>query len=286
MDITPTLDEIARGINYFLTFPIPEKLYIFLGIWYPYLITFLIITITFYFIKRSFIFKYYNNDDYITFKFIYVCMLASFVFVALGFINLRIPNIPWAIILTFVFLFITVFLIIFSIFYHGIIPDYFHLSEDEPLYIRDIFIPIAKTTSLLFVFCLILSSVLVITSYDGNLTIGHISCDTDSEYKVGQRVSVIVSVGGPDTGLLITLLSEKPGTLKEISSLNLNSSDSKDQINSTLKSNSYLTGKAIDTGKYKIDINTTSLDPGYYNLRLENVRDKQINSVNTFYLSV
>jgi hypothetical protein len=50
--------------------------------------------------------------------------------------------------------------------------------------------------------------------------------------------------------------------------------------------NGSLIGKATDKGKYNIFINTTSLAPGYYNLRLENAKYKQINSVNTFYLSV
>ncbi|AKB50033.1 hypothetical protein MSBRW_0780 [Methanosarcina barkeri str. Wiesmoor] len=285
MDITPTLDEITRCINYFLTFPIPEKLYLFLGIWYPYLITFLLIAIVFYFIKRSLTFRYYIDGDYIILKIVFVFLLASVVFVPLCGMNLLMPNIPWAIIFTFGFLLLTIFLIIFSFFYHGIIPDYFHLSEDKPLFIHDIFIPIAKVTSLLFVFCLILSGVLAITSYDGTLKIGHISYDTDSEYKIGHLVDIPVKMGGPDTGLLITLSSEKPGTLKGISSLNLSSSDSNNQINNTLKSNGCLTGKAIDAGEYKIDINTTSLDPGYYNLRLENAKYKQINSVKTFYLS-
>lgn len=181
-----------------------------------------------------------------------------------------------------IFFLLAVILFLVSLRFNG----YIRLPEDDYVEVNDIIRGIGKIAISLSFFCFIFFCTLYATSYDGSLTIGHISCDTDSEYKVGHLVSVIVNMGGPDTGLFITLSSEKPGTLKEMSSLSLNSNDSKDQINSTLKSNGCLTGKAIDAGKYKIDINTTSLNPGYYNLRLENARDKQINSVNTFYLSV
>ncbi|WP_156161115.1 MULTISPECIES: hypothetical protein [unclassified Methanosarcina] len=183
---------------------------------------------------------------------------------------------------TIVLFLIAVLLFLVSLRFNG----YIKLPDDYYQDVNDIIGVIRTFVVFLSFFCFIFFCTLSVTSYDGNLTIGRVSCDIDSEYKIGSLVSTLVNMGGPDTGLCITVSSEKPGDLKEISSLNLNSRDSKNQINNTLKSSGCLTGKAIDAGKYKIDINTTSLDPGYYNLRFENTKYKQINSVYTFYLSV
>lgn len=286
MDYISTFYDIIKVVTDFLNYPIPEYLYIYLEKWYPYFITFFIIFLMICIIKRS-RFRYYLYKNHFLLIFVIAFIFwAEFMVVPrleiMGPSRSDIPTKTTMIICAVILFLLAITLFLLSLRFNG----YIRLSNNDYQNRNDIIRGAGKIIILFSFFCFVFFCTLFATSYDGSLTIGHISCDTDSEYKIGHLVSTTVNAGGPDTGLLITLSSEKPGTLKEISSLSLNSSDSMNQINSTLKSNGCLTGKAIDEGKYKIDINTTSLDPGYYNLRLENAKYKQINSVNTFYLSV
>ncbi|WP_424353667.1 hypothetical protein [Methanosarcina mazei] len=283
MDYVQIVDYIVNFITNFPNYPIPQHLHIYLEKWYPYIITFLIIFIIFYVINR-YRFKYnlFENHSLLIFVIAFI-FWAEFLVVPR--LDITGPSnaptktgvITWIIVLSL----LAVVLFLVSLRSNGCIK----LPGDDYQDVNDIIRVIGKFAVFFSFFCFIFFCTLSVTSYDGSLTIGRVSCDIDSEYKIGPQINTLVNMGGPDTGLCITLLSEKPGDLKEISSLNLSSRDSKNQINNTLKSSECLTGKAIDAGKYNIFINTTSLDSGYYNLRLENIKYKQINSVYTFYLS-
>ncbi len=133
--------------------------------------------------------------------------------------------------------------------------------------------------------CFTLSFMALLDAYsivpsDTNVTYGHISANVKSEYIVGDMNSIPVKIGGPDTGLSVTLLSDDLNGLKEISSVILYSNNTSTQFNGTL------IGNALETGDYLISLNnTTSLPIGHYRLIFENPKYNSINLSRPFNLN-
>jgi hypothetical protein len=129
--------------------------------------------------------------------------------------------------------------------------------------------------------CLALSVAYTVVPSDSNLIYGHVSADIKSEYNMGDTDSIPVKIGGPDTGLAVTLLSDDSNGLHEISSLILYSNNTSTQFNNTL------IGNAMGAGDYLIFLNnTTSLSPGHYRFTFENPKYKQINLSSPFVLKL
>lgn len=104
-------------------------------------------------------------------------------------------------------------------------------------------------------------NILSITSLRGNVVI-----DMQSVYqKSNLEIPVLIRITGQDTGLNISLFKEVAGNLSEITNISLGMSS----IDENIKINNYIIANGLGNGKYNIFINTTNLDPGYYELRGE-----------------
>lgn len=269
------LTKIMEVINHLRIYPISEDLYNYLEIWYPYLVTFLFILC----LAGIFSFPIFKDKSISEFL---LTLAAVFIIPGLIFYYFRlpIPNKSQSLIIALFFFAFAILLIFLVKKYH----ENKQMTEIKELIIETVVVGVIVSCAIGISFLILFAS-LYITSYDGNITVGHISADIDPEYTIGSPINVPIIMGGPNTGLSITLLSEDSGTLNEISSLNLHSYDSSNRLNDTLKFNGNLAGKATNSGKYTIYINTTSLDPGYYYLRFENPKYKNINSLTVFHLS-
>lgn len=84
-------------------------------------------------------------------------------------------------------------------------------------------------------------------------------------YKNNPQIPVQIQTTGPDMKLIITLYKEEFNDLSSIAEINFSDS----QYNLQTISNNSLHSNAMGSGKYCIFINTTSLNPGYYELKCE-----------------
>ena len=112
------------------------------------------------------------------------------------------------------------------------------------------------------------------------MNFGSVSADISYKYKIGGPSTIHAKIGGPDTGLFVSLLHDDPDSLKPVSSLYLYSNNSNTQFNNTLS------GYSLGAGNYYISLNnTTSLPPGSYRLMFESPKYKWINSSKSFFLT-
>ncbi len=111
---------------------------------------------------------------------------------------------------------------------------------------------------------------------------GHVTADMNSfYYKNGVPISVLIQVTGPNTGLVVRLD-------KEDSEHNLSNKDKiemKPEHNPDKTMNgTYLTGNALDYGKYMVFINTTNMTEGYYELTSVRPKYEKSSAIKSFYL--
>lgn len=272
------IETIIQWIKFSTTVSIPESLYIYLDRWYPYHLIFLLIAILFYF-TRSSIRRYIDSGYFpLTVPIIFLAWAEITVFSIFDFYfssHYPLPTETTVINAAIILLLLAIILFLVSLRNNGCI----NLSDE----IEDVshIIRIVSKVFLLFgSFCFILFLILYATSYDENLKIGGISVDIDSKYKIGNPATIYVKIGGPDTGLSVSLLNDDPDGLKQVSSLCLYSNNSSTQFNNTL------IGYSQGAGDYIISLNNTnSLSSGHYRLMFENPKYKWINSSRSFFLS-
>jgi|GEM_PF-3697578 hypothetical protein len=272
------LEKIIQWIKFSTTVSIPENLYIYLDRWYPYHFIFLSIAILFY--RTRFRIRRYIDNDYFPLipPIIFLVWAGVTVFSIFDFyfsLQYPLPTEKNAITIAIIFFSLAIILFLISLRNNG----YISLS-DEVEDVSHIIRFFSKVFLLFGSFCFILFLVLAVTSYDENLKFGSVSADISYKYKIGGPSTIHAKIGGPDTGLFVSLLHDDPDSLKPVSSLYLYSNNSNTQFNNTLS------GYSLGAGNYYISLNnTTSLPPGSYRLMFESPKYKWINSSKSFFLT-
>lgn len=265
--------DIISFINTIISFPIPDSRYIWLVKWYPYIFTFFAIAL----ILCFFSFKRSGIDENLKYFLWKLPFFAITWILFVKYFNIPVPNVYAGFVFAVICLILRVVLFVIT-------GSEGHLPFEHFQW-EDVISNFLKTLcSSFFCIYIIFSFIIFVLPYNGTLPIGQISAEMKYEYNVGEPMSIPISMGGPNTGLHVSLLSDNLGTTKEISYLNLYANSSGYQFNNTLQYNGYLSGTATDVGKYIIYIDSASLSPGFYHLKLENEKYNYFNSEHVFHL--